>query len=303
MNKKNYLQINITLLAALIMGGQIISLTRGDVVKNKPVSTVIYHDTINPAIDPLHPDYSTNPLKPWEEKFKDFPFNVYKKDGHTLPYRTHQPVQLLPGKKYPLVLFFHGAGERGLDNRLQFMRFTTIPFWEKYSCYILAPQCPPKPVNGPDGESVWVQTSFGADSHTMKDKPSWPMGLSMELLDKYIKENQIDTDRIYVTGLSMGGFATWEILQREGKKFAAAVPVCGGADLAFAGKLTKIPLWVTHGAADPTVPVKRSRDMVEAITKAGGQPKYTEYPNVGHGAWAVTYPDQKIWDWLFAQHK
>ena len=125
----------------------------------------------------------------------------------------------------------------------------------------------------------------------------------MEAIKKVIAENKIDKKRIYVTGLSMGGFATWEILQREGKLFAAAMPVCGGGDLSYAPKLTGIPLWVFHGGADRTVPVTRSRDMVAAITQAGGSPKYTEYPGVDHDSWGRTYSNPEVWDWLFAQAK
>lgn len=279
----------------LLIGTIVTAFARGD----KPHA---WRDTVRKP-DPLHPNYKTDTLKKWEKQFTDFAFKTYAKNGHVLPYRFYQPPHPESGKKYPLVLFFHGAGERGDDNRLQFLRFTTVPFWETHPCYILAPQCPNRPVGGPDGDAVWVQTSFGAPSHTMKDKPSWPFQFSMELLEKIIKENNIDPSRIYVTGLSMGGFATWEILQREGHLFAAAMPVCGGADLNFAGKLTGIPLWVFHGDADTTVPPKRSRDIVNAIIQAGGKPIYTEFPGVGHGAWAVTYNDSKIWDWLFAQHK
>lgn len=253
--------------------------------------------------DPLHPDYEKDSLKKWEKQFSDFAFLTYEKEGHVLPYRFHKPSATESGKKYPLVLFFHGAGERGADNRLQFMRFTTVPFWEKNACFVLAPQCPAKPQNGPDGESVWVQTGFGASSHTMKTTPSWPFRFSMELLDKIVAENDIDPSRIYVTGLSMGGYATWEILQRKPGKFAAAMPVCGGADTSFAASMTRTPLWVFHGDADNTVPVSRSRDVVNCIIKNGGKPVYSEFPGVGHGAWAVTYNDQKVWDWLFAQRK
>ncbi len=259
-------------------------------------------DTVKKT-DPLAPDYSKAPLQPWENKFTDFTFHTYVKDGHTLPYRLHKP-ELKKGKKYPLVIFFHGAGERGLDNRIQFLRFApTVTFWEKYPCYVIAPGCPAVPKGGKNAEGVWVDTPFGATASTMKDQPTWPMALAMEVIDKVIAENKIDPHRIYVTGLSMGGFATWEILQREGKLFAAAVPICGGADLAYADKLTKIPLWVFHGDADKTVPVTRSRDMVAAITKAGGNVKYTEYPGVGHDAWGRTYSNPEMWDWLFAQVK
>lgn len=129
------------------------------------------------------------------------------------------------------------------------------------------------------------------------------MRMAMELLDKIMADKHIDKNRIYVTGLSMGGFATWEILQRESAKFAAAMPVCGGADLRYANQMLNLPLWVFHGDADATVPVKRSRDMVAAINSAGGHAKYTEYPGVGHDAWRKTYSDPAVWDWLFSEIK
>lgn len=256
---------------------------------------------VSPTPNVLSPDYVAVPLQKWEEKFTAFQFRSLEENGHVLPYRIYRPAEIEPGVKYPLVLFFHGAGERGNDNRYQFFRFRdTVPFWEKHPCFVIAPQCPPK-VGNQDGESTWVQTGFGDPSHTMKKEPTWPMQLAMDLLDKTIAENPIDTNRIYVTGLSMGGFATWEILQREPEKFAAAMPVCGGADLAFAPKLAAIPIWVFHGGADTTVMPKRSRDMVAALTAAGGHPKYTEYPGVGHGAWTPTYSNPAVWNWLFAQ--
>lgn len=252
--------------------------------------------------DPLKPDYTRAPLQPWEAKFSAFSFNAYVKDGHTLPYRFYKP-ELKKGKKYPLVIFFHGAGERGLDNRIQLARFNPVPFWEKYPCYIVAPGCPAVPRGAKNTEGVWVDTPFGGKESAMKEQPTWPMALAMEVIDKIIRENKIDKHRIYVTGLSMGGYATWEILQREGKLFAAAVPISGGGDLAYAPELAKIPLWVFHGDADKTVPPSRSGDMVDAITKAGGTPKYTEYPGVGHDAWGRTYSNPEVWDWLFAQKK
>jgi predicted peptidase len=272
-------------------------------VKISHKKTKVTDTTKAKPIDPEHPDYTTVPLQDWEKKFTTFQFKAYKKDDHVLPYRIYQPEKLEKGKKYPLVLFMHGAGERELDNRKQLMRFNTVPFWEKYPCYVLAPQCPKYVTGKPEEGSTWVRTGFGDASHTMKDQPTWSMQMAIELLDKVMKDKHIDPSRIYITGLSMGGFATWEILQREGDKFAAAVPVCGGADLAYANKLTNIPIWVFHGDADPTVQVKRSRDMVAAITAAGGHPKYTEYPGVGHDAWTKTYSNMEVWDWLFSQVK
>ena len=195
----------------------------------------------------------------------------------------------------------HGNGERGFDNRVQFQRFACFKFWEKYPCYVLAPQCPGRIEKISNSELIWVDTRYGAQAHTMKTSPTWPMALAIELLDKIIKENKIDFDRIYVTGLSMGGFATWELIQRYPVKFAAAIPICGGGDLAFASKLTRLPLWVIHGGADKTVPVERSRNMVEAILEADGHPNYTEDPGVDHDSWGQTYNTPEVWDWLFSQ--
>lgn len=257
--------------------------------------------TNQPAPNPRSPDYAAAPLAEWEKKFACFEFKALEKDGHVLPYRFYAPAHREPGKVYPLVLFFHGAGERGVDNRYQFFRFkAAASFWEKHPCFVLAPQCPPR-VGNRDGESTWVQTGFGDPRHTMKALPPWPMRLAMEALEKTVAENPVDTNRLYVTGLSMGGFGTWDILQRQPERFAAAIPVCGGADLAFAPKLAHLPLWVFHGSADSTVPVTRSREMVGALTAAGGHPKYTEYPGVGHDAWTPTYSQPEIWEWLFTQ--
>ena len=256
---------------------------------------------IQPAPNPLLPNYTTAPLQEWEKRFSAFQFKIIEEDGHVLPFRFYRPPHLQAGKVHPLLIFFHGAGERGLDNRLQLLRFATVTaFWEKYPCFIVAPQFPARN-SDQDTETVWVQTGFADSSHTMKSQPPWPMRMAMKLLDKTIEENPVDTNRVYVTGLSMGGFATWDILQRERDKFAAAMPLCGGADLKFANKLASLPLWVFHGSADNTVQPRRSREMVSALIAAGGHPKYTEYPGVGHDCWGRTYSNPEVWDWLFAQ--
>jgi len=253
-----------------------------------------------PAADPIAPDYATEPMKDWEQKFAEFQFRLLRADGRALPYRFYQPRRVDSGKKYPLVLILHGAGERGRDNRVSLLRFRPTPFWEKYPCFIVAPQCPG---HDAEGDQKWVDTRFGAPAHTMKKDPTWELRLAMELLKKTVAENPIDPARIYVTGLSMGGFATWEIIQRLPDTFAAAIPVCGGADLASAPGLARFPLWVFHGAKDTTVLPSRSRDMVAALQAAGGTPKYTEFPDLAHDAWDRAYGDPATWDWLFSQRK
>ena len=124
-----------------------------------------------------------------------------------------------------------------------------------------------------------------------------------KLLEETMKEFPIDPQRVYVTGLSMGGFGTWDIIQRYPDLFAAALPICGGGDTAQAERLKNMPIWAFHGSIDKVVIPERSRNMIAAIKKAGGQPIYTEYPGVGHVSWTQTYSNHAVMDWLFAQEK
>lgn len=256
-----------------------------------------------PAPDQLHPDYTYYPEQDWEKPFAAFSFGVYKNHDFTLPYRLYIPENVNPTEKLPLVVLMHGAGERGVDNRYQFYRMKGFPFLGKYPCIVLAPQCPTREFTDNNSDCVWVDTPFGAPSSTMKTEPTRPLQLAIELLDSISLLPQIDQNRIYITGLSMGGFATWELIQRFPTKFAAAVPVCGGGDPAYAAKFAKLPLWTFHGDADNTVLPQRSQEMIKAIKSAGGNPLYTEYPGVGHGAWTATYANEKMWDWMFSQKK
>jgi predicted alpha-1,2-mannosidase len=256
-----------------------------------------------PLPDQLHPDYTNYPIQDWEKSFSEFGFGVYKKQNFTLPYRLYKPANVDITEKLPLVILMHGAGERGIDNRYQFYRMKGFPFWEKYPCIVLAPQCPTRENTQSNSDCVWVDTPFGASASTMKETPTKPMQLTISLLDSISSLPQVDKNRIYITGLSMGGFATWELIQRFPFKFAAAVPVCGGGDPSFASKLVHLPLWAFHGDADNTVLPQRSQEMIKAIKADGGNPLYTEYPGVGHGAWTATYANQKMWDWMFSQKK
>lgn len=249
--------------------------------------------------DPLKPDYHLHPGEQWETEFSDFQFEIYKEHGHTLPYRLYMPFPIVPGKRYPLVVFMHGYGERGSDNRKQFFRFRTFPFWKKYPCFVLAPQCPE---SDSSGEATWVKTDFGASSSRMNRLPAWPLALAMDLLDTIIDQDAVDRRRIYLTGLSMGGFATWELLERAPERFAAAMPLSGGGDSSLAFTFSHVPLWVFHGLLDRTVQPERSVDMVNAIKRTGAKPRLTLYPDLGHDTWTRTYSNIEVWDWLFKQH-
>jgi poly(3-hydroxybutyrate) depolymerase len=153
-------------------------------------------------------------------------------------------------------------------------------------------------------DSRWVNVNWGDGTpHQMPAQPSEPLGLVIGLLDALQKEFSIDADRLYVTGLSMGGFGTWDLISRFPNKFAAAVPICGGADNSQAPKLTHLPIWAFHGSSDGIVRTVRTRSMIAALEKAGGHPKYTEYPGVGHGCWGQAYAEPELPDWLFAQKR
>ncbi len=179
-------------------------------------------------------------------------------------------------QKWPLMLFLHGAGESGTN-------------LEKVKTH-----GPPKLVESRrDFPFILVSPQSAGRG--------WNVDSLNVLLDKIIRKYRVDKDRVYVTGLSMGGYGTWSLAAAHPKKFAAIVPICGGGNPADAPKLAKVPIWVFHGAKDPTVPIQRSREMVEAIQAAGGQVKFTIYPEAGHDSWTQAYNDPELYKWLLEQ--
>jgi len=216
-------------------------------------------------------------------------------DGRELPLRFHGPAGSA-GKKYPLVLHFHGAGSRGEDNLapLRFARPLLDPKQNREACLILVPQCP--------AGRWWVDTDCGAAAHRLPKEMTPEMTAAVAAFDEVLKTYPVDFDRIYVYGQSMGAFATWDILCRRPEAFAGAVAVCGGGDENCAAAIASIPVWVFHGARDDAVKVERSRNMVAALRRAGGQPHYTEYPDVAHNAWDYAYTPE-LFHWLFQQRR
>lgn len=221
-------------------------------------------------------------------------------DGKEMGYRLLLPEPLDTGKKYPVVLFFHGAGERGNDNAAQLRHclaaFITPENRAKYPCFVIAPQCP-------TGQQ-WVNMPWGADSGTRPEQPSEAMKLALAILDSVEQQyaTNIDLQRVYVAGISMGGYATWDCITRYPERFAAAVPVCGGGDeKTVTPAVAKIPLWAFHSKDDKTVKFIRSQHMIEAMQANGGSPKFTEYPTGGHNSWDRAYADPELFPWLFSQ--
>lgn len=218
--------------------------------------------------------------------------------GEELNYQQMIPRDYSPTgtELYPLVLFLHGAGERGSDNTKQLVHglkeFAKDENRAKYPCFVVAPQCP-------DGKK-WVEVDWSADTHKQPEE-SAALTLTRELIASMTKNLRVDPQRIYVTGLSMGGYGTWDMITRTPNTFAAAAPICGGGDETLAGRVTNVPIWAFHGDKDTAVKVERTRRMIAAIEKEGGKPKYTEYAGVGHDSWTRTYADPEFMAWLFTQ--
>jgi len=229
-----------------------------------------------------------------------FSFNKFINKGDTLNYRMLFPLNDTL-QKYPLVIFLHGSGERGNDNEAQLkwgvMNFASDQIMKQYPSFIVAPQC---------SENLdWYNFDGDFNSRKMRLKatPSKPMKLIIELLQELVKNNAIDTNRIYITGLSMGGAGTYDAMQRYPRLFAAAVPVCGFGDVSKAALMAHIPTWIFHGALDPAVDPRYSYDMLGALIQAGAHPGFTQYPEVDHFSWIPAYADTMMMEWLYTQRK
>lgn len=224
----------------------------------------------------------------------------FNKKGDSLNYRLLYP-DYDPLRKFPLVIFLHGSGERGNDNEAQLKwgvgNFANDRTMARYPCFVIAPQCPAN-----QGWNNFMAPGKNG-SIPFNTAASKPMELLMELIKQFSKTNNVDTNRIYITGLSMGGYGTFDAITRYPNVFAAAVPVCSGGDVTKAASFAHIPIWMFHGAEDITVSVQYSLAMADALNKAGAYPGVTIYPEVGHFSWLAAYSDPLMMDWLFRQRK
>jgi len=181
-------------------------------------------------------------------------------------------------KKWPVMLFLHGAGERGSDvNKVKVHGPPKIVQNRKdFPFIVVSPQCP--------SDSWWRPFELIA------------------LLDEIQSQYKVDPDRVYLTGLSMGGFGTWDLATQYPQRFAAIAPICGGGNPVLARRIKDIPAWVFHGGADRVVPVARSEEMVDALKKAGADVKFTRYEGVDHDSWTRTYANEELYQWMLS-HK
>ncbi|MCK5175736.1 MAG: prolyl oligopeptidase family serine peptidase [Planctomycetes bacterium] len=184
-------------------------------------------------------------------------------------------------EKWPLMMFLHGAGERG--NNLELLKKLGPPKIvetdKDFPFIVVSPQCPK--------ESWWPAEEE----------------LLINLLDSIIEKYDVDPDRVYLTGLSMGGYGTWHLGCAYPDRFAAIVPICGGGSKILACKLKYVPVWAFHGAKDSTVPLRESQDMVDRLKKCGGDVKLTIYPEAGHDSWTETYDNPQLYKWLLSYRK
>jgi predicted peptidase len=212
--------------------------------------------------------------------------------GEAMQYRLFVPPGYDANKKYPIVLWLHGAAGLGTDNFSQLSggNFAGSHVWTtpenpaKYHAFVLAPQV--------DVTKGWARP------HT--NTPPVAIRIALEILNTVEQKYSIDRAREYVVGQSMGGEGVWAALSIAPTRFAAAIALCGYGDAYMLSRVAKVPVWIFQGEEDPAVPVSRAREWVAELNKAGAAPKYTEYPSIGHNAWDVAFKEPELVAWLFS---
>lgn len=236
--------------------------------------------------------------EPFEALEYEYTGGEYEQE--TFRYQLLRPAKLEEGKTYPLILFLHGAGERGDDNEKQLKYLpeymATPAMREKFPCYLIAPQC--------RSGKKWVDVDWSRLEPTPAPKePSHQLKVAIAAMQKLVENAPVDRDRVYLTGLSMGGYGTWDLAARHPEWFAAAAPICGGGDESKAKQYVGLPLWAFHGDQDRAVPLIRTTRMIDAIREAGGEPKLTVYEGVGHNSWDPAYKESELLSWMFEQRR
>lgn len=238
--------------------------------------------------------------------FAQFKNASYAISGKSMPYKLMLPENYDPAKRYPLVVFLHGGGERGNDNEAQLVhgkQFLIDHFQSAYPAIVLVPQCPKDSywsnVSRHQIEGEAIDFRFG-----ITDEPSEAMVLLTALVDNWLVSGKVDLSRVYVGGLSMGAMGTFELLWRMPGVFTAAFPICGGADMSkLSLYANNTAVWIFHGDADVVVPVDLSRGAYAKLKEMGCNVKYTEYKGVNHNSWDNTFNEKDLVPWLFSHKK
>jgi predicted peptidase len=197
----------------------------------------------------------------------------------SLNFLLYLPQEYDMQEKWPLLLFLHGSGERGND--LEKVKVhgppKLIAAGKHFPMIVVSPQCP----------------SFRR----------WEMTQLQALLDHLEATCKVDPDRVYVTGLSLGGYGTWQLAANFPDRFAAIAPICGAGEKEYAPRIAHIPTWVFHGGDDAAVPLRGSTELIKAMQKEGGEPKFTFYPLADHDSWTESYNNPELYEWLLTQKR
>ena len=225
-------------------------------------------------------------------------FTTKSESPYQLPYRLLKPAKIVPGKRYPLTVFLHGAGERGSNNKSQLTYGSKeIVQWiakSKIDSYVLFPQCPM--------QEQWADHNWYEVEHTAKSTPTQSMSALLGVIDEIRSNEPVDDQHIFAAGLSMGGFGVYDLIARRPGFFAAGAAFCGGSDCSpqFIEKLAPTRMYIVHGQADEIVSVQNSRNIAAALKQAGASPKYIELEGVGHNCWTNALSNDELFSWLYS---
>ncbi len=239
-----------------------------------------------------------------QKNYSLFEKEIFILENDTLLYRIMYPINFSKDKEYPVILFLHGSGERGNDNEKQLIHgsniFSSDQNRKDFPSIVIFPQC--------SENDYWskIEVDRSASPNQYKylysEPPTQALQLVSSLIDSFLVEDFTKKDQIYVMGLSMGGMGTFEIVYRKQNTFAAAIPICGGGNPEFVKSFAKdIAFWVFHGAQDNVVNPRLSIQMVEAILKEGGFPKFTLYDDANHNSWDSAFAETDLLSWLFSK--
>ena len=286
-----------------VMKDNIFANAEDGVLTVTPEDSIIFHESEISSMN--HAEYvkskngGTVTQQLLTELMEDRSFSA--ENGATIKYRFYIPSDYDPAKSYPLFLMMHGAGEKGSDNLGNILNMVPQVFSQENTpvtdAIVLAPQCP--------SGRKWVDATWADGTYDINTVPETKeLAAVVELIGKIGEKYSCDENRYYIMGLSMGSFATWDLLARHTEMFTAAVAICGGADTSTAEKLKDIPIWAAHGTADAVVPCSGTQNMVKALRDAGSTViNYTEYEGKPHAIWNTVAADPEILNWLFSQVK